>query len=615
MAKRLTTRVGDRSLRSKRQLPSATGTEGKKLLARPARPQGRSLSDFPDLTAAEKQLLRACRAGAAAVIGNRCPTKPTKQNSIRGEFIRFLALGGDEDAPVHEHGVDARGAYVTGVIDLTGCRIQSGLSLTVSTLADPFIAHDARTLGLDFGGSSICGFAADRISISGGLSMCDGFRSSGGISIQRATITGLLNISGATISHGGSSQKTCIDANGVYIRGSIRVGGRFSSIGQLSFDNAEIVGNFILTESDLDGDGGHTLDLNRAVIHGNLVFGKDFRSVGMIQMHGLHIEGALDCDGASFLAHGDSPIALHANGMRVGSGFFWKRIKDLRGEINLNAVRAYSLNDDISSWTGFSNTATFALNGFSYDRIGSGSPTDARTRIEWLTLPRPTRHADLFWPHPWDHLVKVLRNMGHIEDARLIAIAKQQRLRRLRLIGSRIPNQKYRGLRLWMDKIWAAFSNHLARILHRAYGLFAGYGYRPFRTVMWLVGVCTALSLVYYAGRDQGLFGPTSPIIHANQLFENCGGSGEAGKQFWTECEHMPVEYTRFQPFLYSMDVILPLVNLQQEDDWAPIVHTSSGENLIFGRILRGLMLLEILFGWTISLLFVAALGKTIEKD
>ena len=77
----------------------------------------------------------------------------------------------------------------------------------------------------------------------------------------------------------------------------------------------------------------------------------------------------------------------------------------------------------------------------------------------------------------------------------------------------------------------------------------------------------------------------------------------------------MPPEYTTFQPFIYSLDLILPLVDLQQDSDWAPIVSNANGETLWAGRALRWLMWFEILFGWMASLTLVAVLGRLVDKD
>jgi hypothetical protein len=35
--------------------------------------------------------------------------------------------------------------------------------------------------------------------------------------------------------------------------------------------------------------------------------------------------------------------------------------------------------------------------------------------------------------------------------------------------------------------------------------------------------------------------------------------------------EKLPTSYPRFQPFVYSLDSFLPIINLQQEDFWQPV--------------------------------------------
>src|SRR3546814_2310360 len=72
---------------------------------------GRSLSDFGTLWPAEDALLECSRIGAPTVISETRPEAETKTNRVRAAFVRFLALGGDEQAPVHENGVELQGAW------------------------------------------------------------------------------------------------------------------------------------------------------------------------------------------------------------------------------------------------------------------------------------------------------------------------------------------------------------------------------------------------------------------------------------------------------------------------------------------------------------------------
>jgi hypothetical protein len=77
----------------------------------------------------------------------------------------------------------------------------------------------------------------------------------------------------------------------------------------------------------------------------------------------------------------------------------------------------------------------------------------------------------------------------------------------------------------------------------------------------------------------------------------------------------VPAEYTTFNGFSYSLDLILPLVDLQQERDWAPVVVDEDNRYVLLGSLTRLLMWLEILFGWGMSLLLVAVLGNLVKKD
>lgn len=102
-------------------------------------------------------------------------------------------------------------------------------------------------------------------------------------------------------------------------------------------------------------------------------------------------------------------------------------------------LRVGSLEDDIKSWS----QENLALDGFVYDRLTGSAPTDATNRLAWLNKQFPL-HAGVelfegkgnsFRPQPWQQLQKVLCEMGHIEDARQVGIAFEDRLRKANLIG------------------------------------------------------------------------------------------------------------------------------------------------------------------------------------
>jgi hypothetical protein len=132
-------------------------------------------------------------------------------------------------------------------------------------------------------------------------------------------------------------------------------------------------------------------------------------------------------------------------------------------------------------------------------------------------------------------------------------------------------------------------------------------------------------SLIYCWAASNSIMAPTNPLVFDSPKYSDCklekGGN-------WTTCLS-PYEYTTFSPWMYSLDLILPLVDLQQDKDWSPMVqeprfakdkdgkfrvdingkHIDEQKYSKHGVFVRWLMWFEILFGWVASLLFVAVLS------
>jgi hypothetical protein len=461
---------------------------------KPARPKGlahaRWLGDFPDLSAAEKRLVEFCARGERwQPLGwdGECPEAGTAENTIRGELIRFLAMGGDDAHPVHEVGVMVSGAWLAGTLNLHQCHAKVRLDLRRCRFAAIPSFTAAKIPELVLSGSRLPGIKADRVKVMGGV----------------------------------------------------------------------------------------FLD-------------QDFAATGEVRFLGAEIGGSLACIKGSFdNANGDS---FSADGMKV-AGYIYLLECTFLGAIRLPSARCGTLFDDDGCWSG----GRHLLDGLHYDRIAG--PTDAASRIRWLERQRTDQLDEEDWsPQPWEQVIKVLREMGHPLEASKVAIAKQERMRKAGKVGGPFK-----------------------QALHRLYGLLAGYGYRPLNTVQWMLAVFLGCAFFFHIGADYGYIGPTTPLLNspeiAAQVNAECGHRFELDKERWIKCSAMPPEYTTFQPLVYSLDLILPLVDLQQEADWAPIVEDPPGNTLPFGAFLRWLMWFEILFGWAMSLMLVAVLGKLVNKD
>ena len=338
-----------------------------------------------------------------------------------------------------------------------------------------------------------------------------------------------------------------------------------------------------LPELGLIGCALPGLDADRLRVTGSVYLGEGFTASDEVRLLGAEIGGILGCGEGNFL--NTDGYALSADGLKVTGALFLRDAK-VKGAISLTGARIGTLIDDAGCW----QAGEHILDGLQYDRIIG--PTDATTRIKWLQKQYSDELTFDFAPQPWEQLIKVLREMGHPYEAGEVAIAKQDQMRAAGKITGRVRS-----------------------VMHWLYGKIAGYGHRPIWTVGWMLVVWALCGLCFEIGREWGYFGPSNPLIHASAAFETCGGAGE-GKPFWTStgCP-LPPEYTTMWPWVYSLDLLLPLVNLQQDIDWAPIVINGNGEQLLGGYALRALLWFEILFGWAASLILVAVLGRLVDKD
>lgn len=367
-----------------------------------------------------------------------------------------------------------------------------------------------------------------------------------------------------------------------------------------------------ISELVLIGSKVPGLSADRMKTKGSVFLREQFCATGKVSLSGAHIGGNLELKNGHFcrdmLPEHNDKIALNAENLIV-VGTILMTDSNFDGYICLTSAHAGSLTDKGKYWS----KNGIILSGFYYNRI-SDAPTDATTRIEWLKNQRISHLFEEFRPQPWEQLIKTLREMGYPYEASKVAIAKQDQWRNAsRLV---IKEKKFPVAKNNFISLKNSIGRRLRFGLHWLYGVIAGYGHRPIWTAYWMAAVCMFCSIAFYGGRELGVVGPSSPLIHANARFDDCGTRGEAGKYYWTSTNcPMPPEYTTFQPFFYSLDLILPLVDLQQDSDWAPIVSNSKGEILWPGRFLRWLMWFEIVFGWMASLTLVAVLGRLVDKD
>lgn len=516
------------------------------------RAYGRSLADFGDLLPAEKKLLEGCARGRATNIGSKVPSEGTDANLlVRASFLRFLLLGGDEQAPVHEQGVQLIGACIKGKLDLENCFVPHRMALTKCRFDEPIIARDAH-------------------------------------------IAGPLFLSGSHLQQG-------LNAERLRCNSAVHFQNRFRSFAEVRLIGAQIGGSLTCSGGLFEPKAGNALSADRCVIKGSVFLNNQFKATGTVRLVGVQIGGNLDCSGGQFLVQIEDVLNLQTS--IIQDGFIFR---DLAAPIRIIATSAEIgvLVDEPTAWAKGS-----ILNGLVYRSIAGTAPTDAAHRIAWL---KQQSDKDLgedapkqgFRPQPWKQLQKVLREMGHAADAREVGVAFEEQLRRADRIGQITDARKAK-------KIIPVVRRQFLRGLHWLFGALAGYGYRPMRlfTSMVVVWLLCALAYWWLALSPRNALGPTDPLIFQHSDYAACAA---ANKGNWFLCGPLPAEYTTFSPLAYSLDILLPLVDLGQEKSWGPLVPTPQQpfyvELFTFSPAhwVRLLNWFEILYGWVASLLFVA---------
>jgi hypothetical protein len=266
------------------------------------------------------------------------------------------------------------------------------------------------------------------------------------------------------------------------------------------------------------------------------------------------------------------------------------RFRKLLGSVNgvwLCSAKVGSLADEAKSWG-----EDIILDGFQYDAFSEDAPIDAKSRLEWLAKQSKSGSSDgeqVFKPQPWEHLIRTLRATGHGEQARQVGIAREKHLRNIGRIGC--PPFEWGQWGGWLYRT-------SARAAHFAFGVLADFGYRPLKLVWWMLGVWLLFAHLYWWAAHDGQFTPTNPLIFNAEKYAPCAEN-------WYLCGELNPEHTGFSPLAYSLDLLLPVVDLQQANDWAPRTptplpewHLEALHHWSMGHVVRLLTWIEILFGW-----------------
>jgi hypothetical protein len=515
--------------------------------------------------------------------------------TVRASLLAELLIQPGEEKQ-RPRGLRLAGARITGTLNLEGTELVCPLLLHDCWFDEPVTIGDVQAVTIRLPGCHLPALYAKQVRTRGDLDLDEGFSVHGEVLLRGARIGGALSLDRATLTNPNGD---ALNAGNLTVDQSMQCEG-LTSDGAVALFGARIGGALSFTRATLTNPDGD------ALLAAGLTVGYDMRceeltADGTVDLTGAHIGGALSFTRAT-LSKPDGR-ALDADNITVDQGMYCRSGFTAHGEVNLRGARiggqlsfvratldhpgrtalrlqefeadalflaltappseidflqgrVGTLYDDPSTWP-----KTLRLVGFSYDALHevglvSGEeqqyeydaleevPTvSARQRLRWLR-----RDPAGYTPQPYEQLAAVYRRAGREEDARRVAIAKQRQRRRV--------------------------LSPPARLWSLLLGALVGHGYRTWFAAGWLLGWLAVGTLVYQRAYPAQM-PPAKP--------------GEPTPAF--------------EPMIYALDVLLPVVNLEQQAHWIP------------QGFARSWTWASILAGWVLTTVVVAALTGLLKRE
>jgi hypothetical protein len=481
----------------------------------------------------------------------------------------------------------SNGFEAQGRVTFNRTRVEGNFSCDRGVFASP--AGDALT--------------AERATVGGVLQMRSGFRAEGRVRLSGARIGGGLDCSNGNFAsvEGGDS----LQASGIQVEGDVTLRGDFRSVGRILFDAARIEGTLDCDGASLVNPSGQALRASNLTVGGHVRFDDEstddhFTAEGDVCLSGARIQGSVICVGGSFsgadaLDLADSEIGgslwltegatvtgtlrlvrcriqgdlsfwrsslkgtLAARGMQLAGNFIWARSAHRPTRVDLRRAQVGQIDDDESSWPPMGG---LLIDGFTYDRLSSRAPGSPAERLEWI------RRQPGFLPEPYQQLVHVYRRNGQLAEATIVAMAQQDDLRR-------------RGDLTRPARAWNWFI-----------GRSIGHGYRPARAAWALFALYLVTLLAVWLGARSDAFIQT----------------GNTAPETSVTSSHCGPAYPCLAPVAYSLESIVPILNLHQRDNWQPRSTTATD------RLLRDWLYLSTVLGYAGTTLLAAGLSGLARK-
>jgi hypothetical protein len=495
--------------------------------------------------------------------------------TIRSDVIRSLLLGGGAEPELAAGTVSAvrlTGARITGPLDLAHAHFSWPVYLEYCWFEKIPDLRWAVAGYIDLAHSYLPGVLADNVRIDGNLAISS-CHINGAISLYSSSINGDLILRSSRLDN---PSGRALNLAGATITGSVSMEG-FAANGEMRLTAAQITGEFDMSKAQLSNPDGVAFEGSRLLVGGPVFCRERFTCHGEMRLRRANISGFLDIANAHLSNPGGH--ALFAPGISVGvnltcrepnpADFEGSVVLDyaqIAGELDLTGVQfdetsgplrcTYLVAERMRLPLAPINT----LVDLSHARVeileADPEYTPRGLRADELTYtvlePRLPASARVAWlshqgdylPQPYEQLAAAYRRIGHDADARSVLLAKERR--------------RHQNSPLW-PRVWGFLQD-----------VTIGYGYRPARAGLWLITLLIIGTVVFSLH-------PPAPI-----------NSNAA---------------PAFNPFFYSLDLLLPVVTYGQQAAYAP--------RGLYQWLAYGLMTA----GWILATTIIAGITRALSRN
>jgi len=305
--------------------------------------------------------------------------------------------------------------------------------------------------------------------------------------------------------------------------------------------SSKIGGNVDFDGAMLTNPRGPAINADRCTVDGSFTARHGFNTDAEVLL--LHARVGSQLNFTQAMLGSARPWALHLGGAQVGSLWMTFAAPPV-GRVRLSGLNADTIFDDPATWP-----TELDLIGCTYrllagrppsvpGEITPSLPVSVNDRLSWLR-----RSPDGYAPQPYEQLADLYRRHGQDAEARRVLLEKQRRRR--------------------------ATQNLPARVFGYVLDSLIGYGYRTWLAGIWLLVFWTLGTLTFIA----------QPLMPRN-----------------------PAEAPASSAALQSLDFLLPVVNLGQDNAWK-----SSGATQYVATLL-------ILAGWVLTTSVIAGLTRLLNR-